>query len=113
MSKTYSKQYHFKGSGDAAGRMVCCACDKRVSSASHDWCSAQKTIDKWGDWEYVVWHRECYGCDKGWLKIEKDERVFEGKINEVESLISKYKGNDGSYPNFVYAALKRQRLIDE
>ena len=81
MGKEYGHQYFLAGSGGRTGEMICKVCKKCIDSDTQDWLSTQKTIDY--DWEYITRHRSCVDDQRGWKKIEREERRHKDSIRKI------------------------------
>ena len=69
MKKLYSINYHFSGSEESAGDMMCRACRNKIDCYTDDWLDAKRNYGK--DWGFVTYHRKCFSEQLGWQKIEK------------------------------------------
>jgi hypothetical protein len=111
VSKLYDKTIA-NAASSSYGEMLCSYCKERITTGQ--FLAAKKTIDRWGDWEYVTMHRKCSETDhaKTWgafdLKKASDTyqqqqllaacKEFRGKwnVSELDDLIQDLEGNDNA-----------------
>lgn len=108
MGKPYNHNYHFAGTGNSTGTMICGTCGKPICNQTQDWMSYAQT--KSYDWAVHCFHRKCVSAQSGWKNIENKQRTAIERNNAIKRALievaTKYKIIDGySFAEYAAAAL--------
>lgn len=106
MSKAYGHRYYHQGSNTSCGDLICSKCHKVIDNKTQDWKCAKKD-DKYGNWRYILHHRNCTDDQSGWIKIEEKAKEESIIVNEITEFLAKYLERDGCFSDYFYAAMDK------